>query len=306
MFEFKQDISREIFFRKYALHGERTVEEILKGVAEEIASVEPDDNLKNIWQEYFYQAMISGKFIPAGRILANARPYSRMKNYNNCFTIDLEDSMPGIYGPVSEDAIIGQMGGGVGFNASKLRPKGALISKGGESSGVMSFVEVFDTSAKAIHTGGGRRGAHICILNVDHPDIEEFIEYKKGRENNKLTQFNISVGITDEFMRAVENDEDWDLVFPLMKFESEENCKTKWVKNNFDLQYCIDQGYTVDDTDLILVKVYKTIRAKDLYERMTKQAWWYNEPGALFLDTVEAGNNASHAFKVDRCNPCGK
>jgi ribonucleoside-diphosphate reductase alpha chain len=95
-----------------------------------------------------------------------------MKNYNNCFTIDLEDSMPGIYGPVSEDAIIGQMGGGVGFNASKLRPKGALISKGGESSGVMSFIEVFDTSAKAIHTGGGRRGAHICILNVDHPDIE--------------------------------------------------------------------------------------------------------------------------------------
>jgi len=110
--------------------------------------------------------------------------------------------------------------------------------------------------------------AHIVVLNVDHPDIEEFILYKKGRENNALTQFNISVGISDAFIFAVENDLDWNLVF---------------------------EG-----------TVYKTIKAKELFDTMTKQAWWYNEPGVLFLDTVEAGNNAPHAFKVDRCNPCGE
>lgn len=279
MFEFKQEISKEIFFRKYALHGEKSVEEVLRGIAEEVASVElsptglekaikADIKPPKYWADKFYNAMITGEFIPGGRILANARPDSLMKNYNNCFTIDVEDSMEGIYDALKEDALIGKVGGGVGFNISSLRPKGAPISKGGESSGVMSFLEIFDTSAKAIHTGGSRRGAHICILNIDHPDIEEFIEYKEGGEHGKLTQFNISVGITDRFMEAVLNDEDWDLQF---------------------------EG-----------KVYKTVRAKDLYDKMTKRAWWYNEPGALFLDTVENMNNAPHHFKVDRCNPCGK
>lgn len=268
MYKFKQEISKEIFFRKYALHGEKTVEEVLGGVAEEIASPEKTKELKDFWKNKFLEVMLTGEFIPGGRILANARPHSKMKNYNNCFTIDVEDSMEGIYDALKEDALIGKVGGGVGFNISALRPKGASISKGGESSGAMSFLEVFDASARAIHTGGGRRGAHICILNVDHPDIEEFIDYKEGGEHGKLTQFNISVGITDEFMRKVEEDGDWDLQF---------------------------EG-----------KVYKTIKAKELYDKMTKRAWWYNEPGALFLDTVENMNNAPHHFKVDRANPCGE
>ena len=151
---FKQPISEEIFFRKYALHNEKSVEEVLQGVAEEIASVEND---KEYWRDKFYSVMASGELIPAGRILANARPGSKMKNYNNCFTIDIEDSMESIYNSLKEDALIGKVGGGVGFNISKLRPKGASISKGGESSGVMSFLEIFDTSAKSIHTGGNRR-----------------------------------------------------------------------------------------------------------------------------------------------------
>jgi len=107
--------------------------------------------------------------------------------------------------------------------------------------------------------------AHIAILNIDHPDIEEFITYKQGDENKRLTQFNISVGITDKFIDAVKNDEDWDLIF---------------------------EG-----------KTYKTIKARELYDKITKHAWWYNEPGVLFLDTVEKENNGHHAFTVDRCNP---
>ena len=261
-FEFKQPISESLFFRKYGLHGESKAEEVFMGVAEDISSVENDKK----WKDIFYNAMISGEFIPAGRILANARPDSPMKNLNNCFTLDIEDSMEGIFDALKEDALISKMGGGVGFNASKLRPKGAPISKGGESSGVMSFLEIFDASAKSIHTGGGRRSAHIAILNIDHPDIEEFITYKQGDENKRLTQFNISVGITDKFIDAVKNDEDWDLVF---------------------------EG-----------KVYKTIKARELYDKITKHAWWYNEPGVLFLDTVEKENNGHHAFTVDRCNPC--
>ena len=661
-FTFKQPISESLFFRKYGLHGESKAEEVFMGVAEDISSVENDKK----WKDIFYNAMISGEFIPAGRILANARPNSPMKNLNNCFTIDIEDSMEGIFDALKEDALISKMGGGVGFNVSKLRPRGASISKGGESSGVMSFLEIFDASAKSIHTGGGRRclpegspvfskngikpiqdivvndevltsdgyekvsnvfnqgiqetiiiktkqgdfectpnhrmpvfvsleeytwkqakdlvtgdrivyvgtgiegiktalpswehirpphsttskditipelttdvawffgyllgngyiylnekgtkgrieiacpdefpsiiekskstlslfgtnvsikegdgackvvktmshqlalylsqfkkpnedivipdfimqgkkeikyafiaglfdadgssknrpltvvvtvykslmndlrllmnslgipstvrfedrshienwqdlykinlsnvlsvkkwdthissyslkynstrnknyraghndigwntkmviasgleinyklwnknsrqlsvltyenmtnnkcnlypievnsiekgrlvetydiavenkhefvvngflthnSAHIAILNIDHPDIEEFITYKQGDENKRLTQFNISVGITDKFITAVENDEDWDLVF---------------------------DG-----------KVHKTIKARELYDKITKHAWWYNEPGVLFLDTVEKENNGHHAFAVDRCNP---
>lgn len=321
MFEFKQEISKEIFFRKYALHGEKSVEEVLRGIAEEVASVElsPTDLEKAIkadikppkyweyWADKFYNAMITGEFIPGGRILANARLFSMMKNYNNCFTIDIEDDMESIYLALKEDALIGKVGGGVGFNASKLRPKWAFISKGGESSGVMSFVEVFDASAKAIHTGGGRRGAHILILNVDHPDIEEFITYKRGGENNKLTQFNISVGITDEFIEAVLADKDWNLIFPLMKKEEKPSDEFLiWKKPAFDLEYAKKMDYTINEKGEVLMRIYKTVKARELYDTMTKHAWWYNEPGALFLDTIEKENNAPHHFKIDRANPCGR
>lgn len=667
MSDFKQPISEALCKRKYFLHGEHSLNEIFSGVAQEIASKEKEFEK---WKKIFYSAMFSGELIPAGRILANARPNSPMKNYNNCYTIDVEDSMEGIFEALKEDALISKMGGGVGFNVSKLRPRGAKIKTGGQSSGALSFLEIFDASAKSIHTGGGRRclpkdakvftkdkikdikdvtigdkvltstgyervanvfkqgiqktiiiktrqgdfectpnhkmpvftfldkyewkradelvkgdrlvyvangidgqktelpkwkyinpihsttckdivipklntdiawffgyllgngyvhlnkqntkgnvslsipsdkqniinkansilskfgtnvvvklakegtwvnikteskqlatylsqfkkpnedihiplfimqgtreiryafiaglfdadgssknrplravstvykslsdelrllfnsigmpttvrftdrsniknwkniynvnisnvvsvkkwdiyiapyslkyestrnkryragcndigwdvsmvitskipiasklwsnnakqlsvltyekaiekevslypieivaiengretetfdievenkhefvvngflthnSAHIAILNIDHPDIEEFITYKQGDENKRLTQFNISVGITNKFIEAVENDEDWDLVF---------------------------EG-----------KIYKTLKARELYDKMTKHAWWYNEPGALFLDTVEENNNGHHAFKMDRTNPCGE
>jgi ribonucleotide reductase alpha subunit len=260
---FRQPISNNLFERKYCLYKEKTAEEVFMGISSENASNEKEFEK---WKKIFYNTIVSGELIPAGRILANARPHSLMKNYNNCYTIDIEDSMDSIFNSLKEDALISKVGGGVGFNVSKLRPKGSKISTGGESSGIMSFLEVFDASAKVIHTGGGRRSAHIAILNVDHPDIEEFITYKQGDENKRLTQFNISVGITDKFLNAVENDEDWDLVF---------------------------EG-----------EIYKTLKAKDLYDKIAKHAWWYNEPGVLFLDTVEKDNNGHHAFKMDRTNPC--
>ena len=247
-FEWLQPISKEIFEKKYMINGEEEVEEVFAGIANEIASVEAGHKNVRKWANSFYDEISSGRLIPAGRILANARVKAKMPYYNNCYTIAVEDSIDNIYDALKEDANISSTGGGVGMNFSNLRPNGAPLSKGGHSSGVISFMKVFNESAKIIQTGGSRRAAHIGILNVDHPEIEDFITCKQGDENKILTQFNISVGITDDFMHAVDYDEDWDL-----KFEG---------------------------------KVYKTVRAKELYELMTKNAYTHNEPGILNLDTI--------------------
>lgn len=264
--KWKQRISEEIFNMKYNLHNESSIEEIFRNISKEIASCETinRDRIEND----FYEQMISGKFIPAGRILANARPNSRMKNYNNCFTIAIDDSMESIYGALREDALISKMGGGVGFNISHLRPRDATISKGGESSGPISFLKVFDASAKTIHTGGGRRSAHIAIMNVDHPDIEEFITVKQGDKNKALTQFNISVGITDAFIDCYKRDGDWDLKF---------------------------NG-----------KVYKTVKARDLYNKLVQNAFIHNEPGIFNLDHVNDNSNAYYMYYIEQVNPCGE
>jgi len=263
--KWEQPISEEIFFQKYGLFNEENIEEVFKGVASEVSSKEIEAKK---WEEIFYNELIQGRLMPAGRILANARPNSPMKNYNNCFTIDIEDSMEGIYSSLTEDAKISKMGGGVGFDISKLRPKGAPLSSGGESSGVISFLRIFDQSAKTIMTGGQRRAAHIALLDISHPEIEDFITAKKGDKNKELTQFNISVKVTDDFINAVKNDKDWDLTF--------------------------------DN------KVYKTVKAKELYNKLAKNAYFNNEPGIFYSDTVNRFNNGYWNFNMDRCNPCGE
>jgi len=266
-FTFGQPLCEEIFRRKYMLHGEKSVEEVFRGVAREIASAEVEPLRAEI-EECFYREIHSGRLIPAGRILANARSNSPMKNYNNCFTIDVEDSLEGIYDSLKEDAVISKMGGGVGFDISKLRPKGDPLSGGGESSGVVSFLRIFDQSAKTIMTGGQRRSAHIALLDISHPDIEDFIGVKQGDANKELTQFNISVKITDDFMNAVEHDEDFDLRFG--------------------------------------GKVYRTVRARELYNKLARHAFMHNEPGIFNADIVERFNNGYWAFAMDRVNPCGE
>ncbi len=262
-----QNISREIFEQKYMLHGEGGIAEVFRLIAEEAAAPEKKGKKQALADEFF-SAMAEGRLIPAGRILANAREKSPMKNYNNCFTIDIEDSLEGIYDSLKEDSLIGKMGGGVGFDASKLRPKGSPLSGGGESSGVVSFLRIFDQSAKTIMTGGHRRSAHIALLDISHPDIEEFITVKQGDNNKELTQFNISVKATDAFIKAVEEDKNWDLAFG--------------------------------------GKVYKTLPARKLYDLLAVNAFHHNEPGIFNADLVEKYNNGYWAFKMDRVNPCGE
>ncbi|MBN1648396.1 MAG: adenosylcobalamin-dependent ribonucleoside-diphosphate reductase [Spirochaetales bacterium] len=252
---------------KYMLHEEKDPDEVFRKIAAEIASAEKPKKQQE-WEEKFHEEISTGRLIPAGRILANARPDSPMKNYNNCFTIDIEDSMEGIYDSLKEDAMISKMGGGVGFDISKLRPKGDILSGGGESSGVISFLRIFDQSAKTIMTGGQRRSAHIALLDISHPEIEDFISIKQGDTNKELTQFNISVKITDRFIEAVKNDDNWDLTFG--------------------------------------GRVYKTLKARALYDQLARNAFLHNEPGIFNTDTVERYNNGYWAFKMDRVNPCGE
>jgi ribonucleoside-diphosphate reductase alpha chain len=204
---FQQGISRELFTQKYMINGETDPEQVFKDIATEIASVE-NPKIRAQIRERFYDILNSGKFIPGGRIMANARPYvnPKSKNYNNCFTIDIEDSMEGIYGAVHEDAMISRMGGGVGFDVSKLRPEGSVTSNGGEASGPVSFLKVFDASAKTIASGGHRRAAHIALIDDNHPDVVKFVLAKQGDKNKALTQFNISVRLTDKFMARCQED----------------------------------------------------------------------------------------------------
>ena len=269
--QLEQQFCKDIFRMKYMINGEETPDEVFRGVAQEIASVERRKNRKR-WEDVFYNAMIARKFIPAGRILANARPNSKLKNYGNCYVTDFGDDLKEIYGRgLSEDAIISAAGGGVGFNISRLRPKDAPISRGGESSGPLSFLDVFDASAKTIRNGGGRRSAHMAILDVSHPDIEEFITYKQGDTNKKLTSFNISVGISQEFIDAVKADADWHLVH---------------------------EGL-----------IYKTVRARDLMKKLAQNAFIHNEPGMLIYPAIDKRNFGWYAKEVGvirACNPCGE
>jgi len=269
--EFKQKISAEIFTQKYMLNGEASAEEALRGIAKEISSPEKTKKLRAKWEEIFFEEMSSKRFIPGGRILANARPSSKMKNYGNCFVIPVRDHLADIYKSLTEDAIISGTGGGVGLNCSTLRPKNAAISKGGDSSGPLSFLEVFNSSAETIRNGGGRRAAHIAVMDISHPDIEEFITYKKGDGNKKLTHFNISVGISQSFIDALEDDTNWDLVF--------------------------------DD------KVYKTVRARHLFTKLAEHAFIHNEPGLLMYPNIDyrnAGWYLKEVGTIRSTNPCGE
>lgn len=261
-----QPISEEIFKSKYQFHRE-SVEQVFDDVATVISEPEKKSKRKEI-KDRFYEMMINGRFIPAGRILANAWPGSPIKNYINCYTIGIEDDMDAIFNALKEDATISKVGGGVGFDVSKLRPKGTPLSVGGEASGPISFLRIFNESAKIIMTGGQRRAAHIALMDISHPDIKEFITCKQGDKNKVLSQFNISVKITDKFMACVERDLDWDLVFG--------------------------------------GKIYKTVKAKYLYDLLVKNAYEHNEPGIFNVDTVNKYNNGWWLYVINECNPCAE
>jgi ribonucleoside-diphosphate reductase alpha chain len=260
-------------------------------IARGIASAEKTPKLRKKWEDEFASILNDWKFVPAGRILTGAGTTQAL-TYYNCYVIPSpEDSREGIMTTLSRMAEIMSRGGGVGINLSSLRPKYDYV-KGvnGRSSGSVSWGSLYSFVTGLIEQGGSRRGALMLILNVWHPDIEEFVTSKT--EMGKITNANISIGLTDDFMDAVKHDKDWTLVFP---DRSDEDYDTVW-DGNLDTWKALGKK----------VVAYKSIRAKDLWDKIVDSAWASAEPGLFFLDRYNKMSPSSYFAPIQCTNPCGE
>lgn len=270
MTRFAAPIAEQIWDMKYRLKDaggaalDATVEETWRRIARDLASVEQDPAL---WEDRFYTALEDFKFLPAGRIIAGAGT-GRSVTLFNCFVMGtIPDSMGGIFDMLKEAALTMQQGGGIGYDFSTIRPKGAAV-KGvsADASGPLSFMDVWDAMCRTIMSAGSRRGAMMATMRCDHPDIEDFITAKQDAA--RLRMFNLSVLVTDAFMEAVKEDGPWELEFG--------------------------------------GRVYRTLQARDLWNQIMRATYDYAEPGVIFIDRINAANNLSYCETIAATNPCGE
>ncbi|SUZ30984.1 Vitamin B12-dependent ribonucleoside-diphosphate reductase [Roseibaca ekhonensis] len=270
MSRFSAPIAEQIWDMKYRLKAadghieEQTVEDTWRRIARALAQAETDPVA---WEDKFYTALDDFKFLPAGRITAGAGT-GRSVTLFNCFVMGtVPDSMGGIFDMLKEAALTMQQGGGIGYDFSTIRPKGAAVhGVAADASGPLSFMDVWDAMCRTIMSAGSRRGAMMATMRCDHPDIEDFITAKQDAA--RLRMFNLSVLVTDPFMDAVHSDGAWDLVF---------------------------DG-----------KVYRTVQARDLWNRIMRATYDYAEPGVIFIDRINAANNLSYVETIAATNPCGE
>ncbi|NDH72547.1 MAG: adenosylcobalamin-dependent ribonucleoside-diphosphate reductase, partial [Rhodobacteraceae bacterium] len=232
--------------------------------ARALAVVEKD---ADHWENEFYGALEDFKFLPAGRITAGAGTARKVTLFN-CFVMGtIPDSMGGIFDMLKEAALTMQQGGGIGYDFSTIRPKGALVTGvAADASGPLSFMDVWDSMCRTIMSAGSRRGAMMATMRCDHPDIEDFITAKSDAA--RLRMFNVSVLVTDPFMEAVKANGSWDLVF---------------------------DG-----------KVYQTVKARDLWNKIMRSTYDYAEPGVIFIDRINKANNLGYCETIAATNPCGE
>ena len=263
-------ISQQIWDMKYRLKGhdgtpvDKTIDDTFSRVASALASAESDPD---VWADRFCDTMAKTQFLPAGRIIAGAGT-DRDVTLFNCFVMGtIPDDMAGIFDNLKEAALTMQQGGGIGYDFSTLRPRGAPVKGvGADASGPLSFMDVWDAMCRTIMSAGARRGAMMAVMRCDHPDIEAFITAKE--EPGRLRMFNLSVLVTDAFMQAVKQDSNWDLVF--------------------------------DGT------VFRSIPARELWEKIMRATYSYAEPGVIYIDRINRLNPLQYCESIQATNPCGE
>ncbi len=303
-----QAASADIWDKKYRLKDkygnavDHTIEDTYARVAKALAEVE-EPGKRNFWHERFTWALERGA-IPAGRITSNAgaREHKPATSTINCTVSgQVPDTMDGILSMVHEAGLTLKAGCGIGYEFSTLRPKGAYVSGAGAyTSGPLSFMDIFDKMCFTVSSAGGRRGAQMGTFDISHPDAMDFIRAK--REDGRLRQFNLSCLITKDFMEAVKNDADWDLVFPANRSEIEDG-DARIVWRNWPVK---SDGYATDEQGRVACRVYKTIRAGRLWDVIMASTYDYAEPGFILIDRVNEMNNNWFCENIRATNPCGE
>lgn len=287
----------EVLRRRYLRRNERgepaeTVAGMFRRIAHHIALAESDAGATDEAEARFYNLLAHLRFVPNSPTFTGAgTPLGQLAA---CFVLPIEDDMGkepgGIFHALRDAALIQQTGGGNGFSFSRLRPKASLVfSSMGKATGPVGFLRVYDRAFGEIAQGGSRRGANMGVLRVDHPDIETFITCKTSED--AITNFNISVGMLDAFMEAVEADGDWTLRFPDIESPSYRT-----------FHGTLEQAQAAG----IEIKAYRTMRARDLFAQIVRQAWQNGEPGMLFLDAAQRDNPVPHLGYYESTNPCGE
>ncbi len=303
-----QAISEEVLLEKYAKDGEDSTDAVLQRVARALAQSELASERAH-WEARFVQALRGG-FIPAGRI-QSAAGTGLSATLINCFVQPVGDSIsqpedghPGIYTALTEAAETMRRGGGVGYDFSRIRPRGAWVgSTRSSASGPVSYMRVFDRSCETVESAGARRGAQMGVLRCDHPDIEEFIHAK---DQGDLKNFNLSVGVTDAFMQAVQADADIELVHraepgAAQKAAGAYQRSSQAVQAGGADSHGGHGGHAGHD-----LWVYRKLRARELWEQVMRSTYDHAEPGVLFLDSINRDNNLAYCETIASTNPCAE
>jgi len=309
-----QSASADIWDKKYRLKRkdgqviDENVDETYQRVATALADVEETDEKRIAWREKFLWALRHGA-IPAGRIISNAgaQDYKPATSTINCTVSGIvTDSMDEILNKVHEAGLTLKAGCGIGYEFSTLRPRGAFVAGAGAyTSGPLSFMDIYDKMCFTVSSAGGRRGAQMATFDVGHPDVLDFIRAK--REDGRLRQFNLSLLVTQEFIQAVKDNLQWRLAFPLSQKEAD--------IDNVDLydpdsvvwrEWPVKAGYIANEEGLVACKIYKTIRARRLWDLIMSSTYDYAEPGFILIDKVNEMNNNWFDEDIRATNPCGE
>jgi ribonucleoside-diphosphate reductase alpha chain len=294
---FTADVSRHVWDTKYRYRlGEQvvdhSVEDTWRRVARTVASVEPQQ--REAWEQRFLGVLSDFRFLPGGRILAGAGTEHRVTLFN-CFVMGVvQDSMDGIFEGLKEAALTMQQGGGVGYDFSTLRPAGShAMAAGTIASGPVSFMRVWDATCATLLSTGARRGAMMATLRCDHPDVERFVAAK--RTPGELTNFNVSVQVTDAFMEAVRRGADWPLVFPAEHLAETDAPSGPMVLRRW-----------TGCAEPVPCRVLRVVPARQLWDLVMRSTYDHAEPGVLFVDRVNRTNNLWYREHLTATNPCGE